>query len=127
MVSDRSTLPRGAVSDQQAAWAEPTAPGGRRMPSAPRERKPALAALAVLLVALGAVAAGYLVLSAGHRVGAVEVVQQIGQGERIPASALREVQIATDSGISYVAWQNARWPGSTPRPRSRRARCSPRP
>lgn len=107
MVSDRSTLPRGAVSDQQASWSEPTAPGGRRMPSAPRERKPALAALAVLLVALGAVAAGYLVLSAGHRVGAVEVVQQIGQGERIPASALHEVQIATDSGVSYVAWQNA--------------------
>jgi hypothetical protein len=77
------------------------------MPSAPRERKPALAALAVLLVALGAVAAGYLVLSAGHRVGAVEVVEQIGQGEQIPASALREVQIATDSGVSYVAWQNA--------------------
>jgi len=107
MVSDRSTLPRGAASDQQATWAEPTAPGGRRMPSAPRERKPALAALAVLLVALGAVAAGYLVLSAGHRVGAVEVVEQIGQGEQIPASALREVQIATDSGVSYVAWQNA--------------------
>ena len=49
MVSDRGTLPRGAVADQQASWAEPTAPGGRRMPSAPRERKPALAALAVLL------------------------------------------------------------------------------
>jgi hypothetical protein len=107
MVSDRGTLPRGAVADQQAAWAEPTAPGGRRMPSAPRERKPALAALAVLLVALGAVAAGYLVISAGHRVGAVEITQEVGQGQRIPASAIKEVQIASDSGLTYVAWQYA--------------------
>ena len=107
MVSDRGTLPRGAVADQQASWAEPTAPGGRRMPSAPRERKPALAALAVLLVALGAVAAGYLVINAGHRVGAVEITQEVGQGQRIPASAIKEVQIAADTGINYVAWQYA--------------------
>jgi hypothetical protein len=107
MVSDRGTLPRGAVADQQAAWAEPTAQGGRRMPSAPRERKPGLAALAVLLVALGAVAAGYLVISAGHRVGAVEITQEVGQGQRIPASAIREVQIASNSGLNYVAWQYA--------------------
>ena len=79
MVSDRGTLPRGAVADQQASWAEPTAPGGRRMPSAPRERKPALAAVAILLVALGAASAGYLVLNAGHRVGAVEITQDVGQ------------------------------------------------
>src|SRR6266567_6317076 len=107
MVSDRGTLPRGAVADQQASWAEPTAPGGRRMPSAPRERKPALAALAVLLVALGAVAAGYLVISAGHRVGAVEITQQVGQGQQIPASAIKEVEIASNSGVNYVAWQYA--------------------
>jgi hypothetical protein len=107
MVSDRGTLPRGAVADQQASWAEPTAPGGRRMPSTPRERKPALAALAVLLVALGAVAAGYLVINAGHRVGAVEITQQVGQGQRIPASAIKEVEIASNSGINYVAWQYA--------------------
>src|SRR5437660_70872 len=107
MVSDRGTLPRGAVADQQASWAEPTAPGGRRMPSTPRERKPALAALAVLLVALGAVAAGYLVINAGHRVGAVEITQQVGQGQRIPASAIKEVEIASNSGVNYVPWQYA--------------------
>jgi hypothetical protein len=107
MVSDRGTLPRGAVADQQGSWAEPTAPGGRRMPSAPRERKPALAALAVPLVALGAVAAGYLVISAGHRVGAVEITAEVGQGQQIPASAIKEVQINADSDVPYVAWQFA--------------------
>ena len=106
MVTDRGTLSRGAAADQQT-WAEPTAPGGRRLPSAPRERKPALAALAVLLVALGAVAAGLLVINAGHRVAAVEIVQQVGQGEQIPASAIREVEISSDSGLDYVAWQYA--------------------
>jgi len=107
MVSDRGTLPRGAVADQQASWAEPTAPGGRRMPSAPRERKPALAAVAILLVALGAASAGYLVLNAGHRVGAVEITQDVGQGQQIPASAIKEVQINADTDVSYVAWQYA--------------------
>jgi hypothetical protein len=106
MVTERGTLSRGAATDQQT-WAEPTAPGGRRLPSAPRERKPALAALAVLLVALGAVAAGLLVINAGHRVAAVEIVQQVGQGEQIPASAIREVEISSDSGLDYVAWQYA--------------------
>jgi hypothetical protein len=106
MVTERGTLSRGAATDQQT-WAEPTAPGGRRLPSAPRERKPALAALAVLLVALGAVAAGLLVINAGHRVAAVEIVQQVGQGEQIPASAIREVEISSDTGLDYVAWQYA--------------------
>jgi hypothetical protein len=106
MVTERGTLSRGAAADQQT-WAEPTAPGGRRMPSAPRERKPALAALAVLLVALGAVAAGLLVINAGHRVAAVEIVQQVGQGEQIPAAAIREVEISSDTGLDYVAWQYA--------------------
>ena len=106
MVTERGTLSRGAATDQQP-WAEPTAPGGRRLPSAPRERKPALAALAVLLVALGAVAAGLLVINAGHRVAAVEIVQQVGQGEQIPASAIREVEISSDTGLDYVAWQYA--------------------
>jgi hypothetical protein len=106
MVTERGTLSRGAAADQQT-WAEPTAPGGRRLPSAPRERKPALAALAVLLVAVGAVAAGLLVINAGHRVAAVEIVQQVGQGEQIPASAIREVEISSDSGLDYVAWQYA--------------------
>jgi hypothetical protein len=105
MVSDRGTLSRGAAD--QGSWAEPTAPGGRRMPSAPRERKPALAALAVLLVAIGAVAAGLLVIKAGHRVAAVEIVQEVGQGEQIPASALREVEISSDTDLNYVAWQFA--------------------
>ena len=53
MASDRGTMTRGAGIDQQAPWGEATAPAGRRMPSTPRERKPVLAILAVLLIVGG--------------------------------------------------------------------------
>ena len=107
MASDRGTITRGSGVDQQGQWAEPTLPSGRRMPGAPRERKPALAVLAVLLIAGGALAAGLLVVRSGHRVGAVEVTQAIPEGGQIPASAITEVQIAADSGVKYVSWQFA--------------------
>jgi hypothetical protein len=76
------------------------------MPSAPRERKPALAFLAVLLVAAGAAAAGLLVLKAGHKVAAIEITQSLGAGQQIPVSAMKEVEISADSGINYVAWSD---------------------
>jgi hypothetical protein len=107
MASDRGTMTRGAGVDQQAPWGEPTAPAGRRMPSAPRERKPVLAVLAVLLIVGGALAAGALVVKSGQRIGAIEVTQTISQGEQVPAGAIQEVQIAADSGVNYVSWQYA--------------------
>jgi hypothetical protein len=103
MASDRGTLPRGG--DQQAPWVGPTAPAGRRLPSAPRERKPALAVLAVLLIVGGALAAGLLVVKSGERVGAIEITQNIVEGEQIPPSAMTEVMIASNSGVKYVSWQ----------------------
>lgn len=107
MASDRGTMTRGSGVDQQAPWAEPTAPAGRRMPGAPRERRPALAILAVLLIVGGALGAGLLVVRSGHRVGAIEITQAVKQGQQIPPGAIREVQIASDSGVNYVSWQFA--------------------
>ncbi|HSZ41306.1 MAG TPA: hypothetical protein VK817_15230 [Trebonia sp.] len=107
MASDRGTMTRGAGPDQQPPWAEPTAPAGRRMPSAPRERKPALAILAVLLIVGGALAAGVLVLQSGQHVGAVEITQAVPAGQPIPSSAIQEVQIAKGTSVDYVSWQFA--------------------
>jgi hypothetical protein len=107
MASDRGMMTRGAGVDQQAPWGEATAPAGRRMPSAPRERKPVLAVLAVLLIVGGALAAGALVVKSSQRIGAIEVTQAISQGGQIPAGAIQEVQISADSGVSYVSWQYA--------------------
>jgi hypothetical protein len=109
MSSDRGTMQRGPAPgiDQPGAWSEPTAPAGRRVPSAPRERKPVLAALAALLILGGALGAGFLVLQSGKRVAAIEISQQIGVGQQIPLSAMQEVQIASGTGLSYVPWNQA--------------------
>lgn len=107
MPSDRSTLQRGVPGSDHSAWQEPTAPTGRRLPSAPRERKPALAALAVLLIVGCALGTGFLVIQSGKRVAAIEISEQVGQGQKIPLSAMTEVQIASNSGLFYVPWNQA--------------------
>jgi hypothetical protein len=78
-------------------------PASRKLPVPPRERKPALAALAVLLILGGALATTLLVLRSGDRVSAIRVTQQIGAGQRFTADALEEVQVA-DTGVDFVSW-----------------------
>jgi hypothetical protein len=109
MSGDRGTLPRGATSTAQdrEPRSRPTAPGSRRPPRAARERKPALAALALLLIVGGALGAAYLVVQNGQRTGAIEITQTLGPGQRIPFSALREVQIVASGGPDYVPWSEA--------------------
>ncbi|MEU6778018.1 hypothetical protein ABZ912_02360 [Nonomuraea angiospora] len=79
-------------------------PASRKLPVPPRERKPALAALAVLLILGGALATTLLVLRSGDRVSAIRVTQQVGAGQKFTEQMLEEVQIAADSGIDYVSW-----------------------
>jgi hypothetical protein len=109
MSGDRGTLARGAAPTAQKkdSWPRPTAPASRRAPRAARERKPGLAALALLLIVGGALGATYLVVQNGHRVAAIEITQQLGAGQQIPVSALREVQIAPGGGLGYVPWSEA--------------------
>jgi hypothetical protein len=109
MSSERGTIHRGisAGPEQQASWQQPTAPAGRRPPSAPRERKPVLAVLAVLLIVGGALGAGYLVTQNAKRVAAIEITQLVSAGQKIPLSAMQEVQIAANSGVNYVPWNEA--------------------
>ncbi|GII47254.1 hypothetical protein Psi02_36780 [Planotetraspora silvatica] len=73
---------------------------------APRDRKPGLAALAVLLIVGGALLTVTLVLRSGDRVSAIEISQRVGAGQPIPISALKEVQIAQD-GPAFVYWSAA--------------------
>ncbi|WJV46901.1 hypothetical protein [Streptomyces flavofungini] len=78
---------------------------GERLPTAPRERKPALAALAVLLILAGALGATVLVLRAGDRIEVVKVVKEIPAGESPKANVnIKPVMVAEDSGIKYVKW-----------------------
>jgi len=110
MASDRgTTMQRGTAAGEtaQEPWAQPTAPSARKLPAASRERKPALAALAVVLILGGALAVGYVMLQGAKRVDAIEITQQIGQGQQIPLNAMQEVQVAANSGVPYVPWAEA--------------------
>ncbi|MFT2018067.1 hypothetical protein ACMA1D_19825 [Streptomyces sp. 796.1] len=82
----------------------PGQPVGERLPSAPRERKPALAALAVLLILVGALGATVLVLRAGDRIEVVKITDEVSAGKPIPNSAIESVMVAEDSAIDYVKW-----------------------
>lgn len=93
----RSTLPSGATA--------PVPPGPAvRPPTVARERKPALAALALLLIAAGVLASVYLQIQAGDRVGVIALTQQVPQGQQISAADITEVMVAQDSSINYVTW-----------------------
>ncbi|SOD65843.1 hypothetical protein SAMN06297387_12378 [Streptomyces zhaozhouensis] len=78
---------------------------GDRLPAPPRERKPALAALAALLVLVGALGATILVMRAGDRVEAIRITERVPMGQRIPESAMEPVLVAEDDAVSYVRWE----------------------
>ncbi|MFH8442589.1 hypothetical protein ACH4D3_15345 [Streptomyces sp. NPDC018026] len=92
----------GAGAGRSAAPAQPSV--GDRLPSPPRERKPALAALAVLLILLGALGATMLVLQVGDRVEAIQVTADIKPGESITDDNIKVVMVNDDSGANFVRW-----------------------
>ncbi|WP_367044205.1 RcpC/CpaB family pilus assembly protein [Streptomyces sp. Je 1-332] len=92
----------GAGNSRSAAPVQPAV--GERLPAPPRERKPALAALAVLLILIGALGATVLVLRAGERVEVVKVTAEIAAGESVSEDNISSVMVADDAGINYVKW-----------------------
>uniref|UniRef100_UPI0031DDF1BB hypothetical protein n=1 Tax=Streptomyces hawaiiensis TaxID=67305 RepID=UPI0031DDF1BB len=92
----------GAGAGRSAAPAQPSV--GDRLPTPPRERKPALAALAVLLILVGALGATMLVLQAGDRIEVVKVTQDIPAGGSVNTSNTTSVMVAKDDSIHYVEY-----------------------
>ncbi len=92
----------GAGNHRSAAPAQPSV--GDRLPTPPRERKPALAALAVLLILVGALGATMLVLQAGDRIEVVKVTEEIPAGESVTDDNVTSVMVAEDSSINYIPW-----------------------
>jgi hypothetical protein len=80
--------------------------GGERLPVAPRERKPALAALAVLLILVGALGATVMVMRAGDKVSVVVVTQDVPAGDKIPETAIKEVMMSdiSDNQVHLIRW-----------------------
>src|SRR6476660_6119239 len=80
-------------------------PAGNRLPTAPRERKPALAALAVLLILAGALATMLLVTRSGNRVDVVMMKTTLTVGQQIDANRdLTAVSVAAANNIPYILW-----------------------
>ncbi|MFH8487903.1 RcpC/CpaB family pilus assembly protein [Streptomyces longisporoflavus] len=92
----------GAGNSRSATPVQPAV--GERLPAPPRERKPALAALAVLLILIGALGATVLVLRAGDRVEVVKVTAEIPAGESVSDDNITSVMVADDASINYVKW-----------------------
>jgi hypothetical protein len=94
---------RKSVADTSGRPSLGTA-AGQRLPVPRRERKPAMAALAVLLIVGGALISAYLVMASSRRVPVIGVAQPVAAGQQIPASALREMQVSSTGGLDYIPW-----------------------
>ncbi|GHD31770.1 hypothetical protein GCM10010313_75580 [Streptomyces violarus] len=92
----------GAGAGRSASPAQPSV--GDRLPAPPRERKPALAALAVLLILVGALGVTMLVLQIGDRIEVVKVKNEVQAGESLKDSDVTSVMVAKDDSIHYVEW-----------------------
>ncbi|MGW0496815.1 hypothetical protein ACWD0Z_15660 [Streptomyces sp. NPDC003007] len=92
----------GAGAGRSGVPAQPSV--GDRLPTPPRERKPALAALAVLLILVGALGVTMLVLQVGNRIEVVKVTQAIPAGGSVNKSNSTPVMVAKDDSIHYVEW-----------------------
>ncbi|NYG55124.1 SAF domain-containing protein [Nocardioides perillae] len=80
--------------DKQPASRGSSAPG--RTVEPPRQRRPALAALAVVLVVGGALLAGVLAVRMDERVPVLAAAREIPPGTEITAADLVEVAVASD-------------------------------
>jgi Flp pilus assembly protein CpaB len=100
--SPTRSRPGGASADSGAVRGAPlSARAPERLPAPPRERRPALVTLGVLLIAGGALAAGLLALQLDERRPALVAARDIAAGEQITADALTEAPVAAD-GVELI-------------------------
>jgi len=110
VTTDSST----SLADQQRSRAfrglaaNGRSPGGSARPAVkpPRQRRPALAALAVLLVVGGALIAGLLAVRMDSRTSVLVANREIVPGSRITAADLREVSVSAN-GLSLISAADA--------------------
>ena len=75
----------------------PAGPGGSRLPVRSRDRRPALAALALLLIVAGALGAALVVYRSSQRTDVLVASHDIQVGERVDASDFDTVRISADT------------------------------
>lgn len=99
--SDRQRVreQRGIRSTQRAKA------DGNRLPAPPRQRRPALAALAVLLIVGGAAVAALLALRVDERVAVLQAAGTIEAGQQITAEHLTTTRVAAENDSLIPASQ----------------------
>lgn len=81
-----------------------TRPGTDRLPVAPRQRRPALAALAVLLILGGGLISAVLVLRSGQKEPVIMLQRDVAVGKVITRGDLTQVQVGGLPKQSRVPW-----------------------
>jgi len=107
MTANTGTAPKDGVTERRRAReARGLAPAGGtatdRLPKAPRERRPLLAVLAVLLIVGGAAIAGLVALRQDSRVPVLMLSHDVAAGQAIAAADLVTTQVASE-GITLVS------------------------
>ena len=95
-LSGRSSERRDRNSDEKKSTRSRQGVDGARLPSAPRERRPLLAALAVLLIVGGALLAGLLANQMDQRVQVLAAGDTIRAGEVITKEDLMSASVSSD-------------------------------
>lgn len=83
-----------------------------RLPVSPRDRRPALAALALLLIVAGALGAALVVYRSGQRTDVLVAAHDIKPGQRMQASDFDTARVAADSGSIVHASSKSAFVGS---------------
>jgi len=86
--------------------------GRARLPAPPRDRRPALAALALLLVVAGALGSALIAYRSGHRVDVLIVERDIAPGHKMAESDFGVARVAADSGSVVKAGARRNFVGS---------------
>lgn len=86
-------------------------PGGTRLP-ATRTRRPTFAALAVLLILVGALASAWLVYRSGNRVDVLVARGDIVAGQQVTADDFSVARVATDDAPVIIASARQNFEGS---------------
>lgn len=94
-----ATTDRQRAREQRGIRSAQAAKGESRLPAPPRQRRPALAALAVLLIVGGAAVATLLALRVDERVAVLQASDTIAAGEQITEEKLSTTQVASDSDL----------------------------
>ncbi|MGY1634916.1 SAF domain-containing protein [Geodermatophilus sp. SYSU D01186] len=74
------------------------------MPAPRRRRRPALLALAVAMVVLGAVGAAYLATSLGQTSPVIAVAREVPWGQQITAADLVEARVSADPALAPIPY-----------------------